>query len=197
MTCNWAAGSSRPPRGFTLVEILVVVVIMGVVSAMVLLSFGIADDQRALQQQARRLVTLIELTRDEATLQGRDFGLEVLRGGYRFVELDPLREQWVEVIGDDLLRQRQLDEGMRFDLLLEDRRVTLRDSAVNIVMDDDDDQRGRDLTDDYEPHVLILSSGDISPFELKILRDTDRSELTIRLTAGGEFEINADDQAPL
>ncbi|GMR17124.1 MAG: hypothetical protein BMS9Abin32_182 [Gammaproteobacteria bacterium] len=197
MTCNWAAGSRRLPRGFTLVEILVVVVIMGVVSAAVLLSFGIADDQRALQQQARRLVMLIELTRDEATLQGRDFGLEVLRGGYRFVELDPLREQWVEVIGDDLLRQRQLDEGMRFDLLLEDRRVSLRDSAVNIVMDEDDNQRSRDLTDDYEPHVLILSSGDISPFELKILRDTDRSELTIRLAAGGEFEINADDQAPL
>ena len=196
-TCNAQAGAGKPQRGFTLVEILVVVVIIGVISSMVLLSFGLANDNRALQQQARRLVSLVELTLDEATLQGREFGLEVMRGGYRFVELDPLLEQWNEVVGDELLRPRQLEEGMEFDLVIEGRRILLTEEAADTAIDEDENKRARDMTKDYAPHVLILSSGDISPFNLKILRELDRSEIEIDLAAGGEIEITTDDRASL
>jgi len=196
-TCNVQAGAGKPQRGFTLIEILVVVIIIGVISSMVLLSFGLADDNRALQQQARRLVSLVELTLDEATLQGREFGLEVMRDGYRFVELDPLLEQWNEVVGDELLRPRRLEEGMEFDLVIEGRRVLLREEAADTAVDEDENRRARDMTKDYAPHVLILSSGDISPFNLKILRALDRSEIKIDLAAGGEIEITTDDRASL
>jgi len=196
--CNSRASESTVSRGFTLVEILVVVVIIGVISSMVVLSFGIADDERELDKQARRLVSLLELTADEATLQGRDFGLEIMSGGYRFVELDPLLEQWNEVFGDDLLRPRQLDEGMEFDLFVEDRRVLLKVAAAVIETEDDEDDEDKDmrkraLTDQFEPHILILSSGDISPFNLKILRFSDRSEIAINLVVGGEIEIETDE----
>ena len=196
-TCNAQAGAGKPQHGFTLIEILVVVVIIGVISSMVLLSFGLANDNRALQQQARRLVSLVELTLDEATLQGREFGLEVMRGGYRFVELDPLLEQWNEVVGDELLRPRQLEEGMEFDLVIEGRRILLTEEAADTAIDEDENKRARDMTKDYAPHVLILSSGDISPFNLKILRELDRSEIEIDLAAGGEIEITTDDRASL
>ena len=51
----------------------------------------------------------------------------------------------------------------------------------------------RDLTDDYLPHVLILSSGDITPFELRMIRDTDRRELLLTLSLAGELEILQDE----
>ena len=80
-------------QAFTLVEILVVVVIIAIISAIALLSLGILGDDRNLEREARRLSSLIELANDEATIQGRDYGLEFLRGGYRFVEHDPLKQQ--------------------------------------------------------------------------------------------------------
>ena len=60
--------------------------------------------------------------------------------------------------------------------------------------DDDEDRPNRNLVDDYTPHVLILSSGDITPFELRIVRQPDRAEITMTMSLLGEFEIQANDQ---
>ena len=186
-------------RAFTLIEILVVLVIVGILTAVAFLSFGILGDNDNMDREVRRLSTLIELVSDEATTQGRDYGLEFMTGGYRFVEYDPLLNQWFEVIGDDFLEQRQLDEGVEFELFLEERRVLLHSEAQETEREDDEDAiQGRqaprrDLTDDYLPHVLIMSSGDVTPFELRFQRDVDRSEITLEMTLIGEMEIRSDD----
>ncbi len=183
------AALARPCRGsgFTLIEILVVVVIMGIISAIVVLGLGNLGDDRDLRTEARRMSTLIEMASDEATLQGRDFGLELMQGGYRFVEFDPLSEQWSEVIGDDLMRPRRLAEGTEFDLVLEDKRVLLKLDAAEAQKSDDDDNR--DLSDDYLPHVLVLSSGDITPFVLEIYRNSDRASIQLSATPAGELKV--------
>ena len=186
----------RGDAAFTLIELLVVIVIVGIVSAVALLSFGILGDDRNLQREARRLGSLIELANDEATMQGRDYGMEIMQSGYRFVEHDPFTEQWQEIFGDETLRPRQLAEQMEFELFIEDRRVLLEDEAADTEKDedDDDDDTNRNLIDDYTPHVLILSSGDITPFELRIVRQQDRTEITMTMSLLGEFEIQTNDQ---
>lgn len=191
--------SARLSRsGFTLIELLVVVVIMGIVSAVVLLSTGLLGTDRALTDEARRLESLVELAEDEALMQGRDFGLEFLQGGYRFVEHDPLSGQWFEIADDELLRPRQLAEGMGLELILEDRRVELKTRAADIGdADDDGNDDARNDEDDYLPHVLILSSGDVTPFDLTIMRESDRAEVVLATNEAGELEIETDDQTPL
>ena len=187
---------ARSERAFTLIEILVVLVIVGIMLAAALLSFGILGDADRMDREARRLSSLIQLVSDEATTQGRDFGLEFMAAGYRFVEHDPLLDQWFEIIGDDYLAQRSLDEGVEFELFLEERRVLLHTEAEELGSDDEDeeDERNRDLTDDYLPHVLILSSGDVTPFELRLIRDVDRSEIALTMTLAGELEISDDEE---
>jgi len=129
-------------------------------------------------------------------MQGRDYGMEIMQSGYRFVEHDPLTEQWHEIIGDETLRPRQLEEQMEFELFIEDRRVLLDDEAAETESEDDEDDEdtSRNLIDDYIPHVLILSSGDITPFELRIVRQQDRTEIMMTMSLLGEFEIQTNDQ---
>jgi general secretion pathway protein H len=193
--------ASLRESAFTLIEILVVVVIVGIISAVALLSFGLLGDDRNLQREARRLGSLIELANDEAMLQGRDYGLEFLQSGYRFIEHDPLTEQWFEVIDDDILRPRQLADQTEFELFIEDRKVLLHTESDELEYDEEEDEsatnsrdRDRDLTDDYLPHVLIMSSGDITPFELTLVRQHDRASITITASIVGEIEIKSNDQ---
>lgn len=184
--------SARYGAGFTLVEILVVLVIVGIVVAMALLSLGTLGDNRNLETEARRLSTLLQMANDDATIQGRDFGLEVMQSRYRFVEFDPFLNQWFQVTDDDFMRERSLEEGSEFELIIEERRILLQEAARE-TEDEDEDEGNRDLTDDYLPHILILSSGDTSPFELRIIRQADRSEVTLTMTAAGELRIGPDE----
>ncbi|MDH3441712.1 MAG: type II secretion system minor pseudopilin GspH [Gammaproteobacteria bacterium] len=186
-------------RAFTLIEILVVLVIIGILTAVAFLSFGILADDDNMDREARRLTTLIQLVTDEATTQGRDFGIEFMSAGYRFVEHDPLLDQWFEIVGDDYLVQRDLEEGVEFELYLEERKVLLHTEARETEReeDDDDNARDRDLTDDYLPHVLIMSSGDVTPFELRFIREVDRSEILLTMSLTGELEIEDEDDAIL
>ena len=96
--------------GFSLIELLVVVSVIGIITSMVLLSLGVLGDDRQLRVEARRISSLLELAQDEAVMQGREFGLEVMLSSYRFVEYDAFQSRWVELIGDDTFRLRQLPE---------------------------------------------------------------------------------------
>jgi general secretion pathway protein H len=171
-------------------------VIIAIISAVALLSLGILGDNRNLQREARRLSSLIELANDEAAIQGRDYGLEIMQSGYRFVEYNPLLNQWYEMIGDDFLRPRQIEEGLEFELIIEERRVLLNTSAAETERDEDADEDNTNLADDYVPHILIMSSGDVSPFELRLLRPNDRTAVTLTMSLAGELEIQDDGQKP-
>ena len=191
--CCARSGFVTKRSGFTLIEVMVVMVIIGIIISIAVLSFGIVGNDRELQQQAIRMTSLIEMASDEAQMQGREYGLELLHNGYRFVEYDPFAVQWGEVIGDDLLRARQLGEEMEFELYLEDRRVILDETAGEIVPAED--VRDRDPDEDYAPHLLIMSSGDITPFDIRILRNIDRESVLITLSPDGEFDIQINDES--
>lgn len=171
--------------GFTLIEILVVIVIIGIVMSIAVLSISLAGGDSQLRDEAQRIVSLVDVARDDSLLQGREFGLEFMQDAYRFVEFDPLTQQWGEIIGDDTLRLRQLPEQLEFDLFIEDRRVSLKSDPARMSSDEED----RPGVKRYAPHVLIYSSGDMSPFELHLLRRIDESLLAVQGDAAGTLEI--------
>ena len=172
-------------RGFSLIEILVVIVIVGIVMSIAILSITLAGGDSQLREEAQRIVSLVEVARDESLLQGREFGLEFMQDGYRFVEFDPLTRQWTEIIGDDTLRLRELPEELEFELFIEDRRVMLKNDPARMSSDDND----RPGIEQYAPHVLIYSSGDLSPFEVHFVRRVDDSLLAVRGDFVGNLEI--------
>ena len=183
-------------NGFTLIEILVVIVLIGIISAIALLSLDNLGEDRELQTEAKRIASLIELTSDEATFQGRNFGLRLMQNGYQFFEHDPLIGIWREVFLDNLMQQRQLKQGTEFALFLESKQILLDvatiDSAPNNNIEDG-------LTQEYLPHILFLSNGDITPFNLEIIRNSDQTRIVLSVSENGIIKVGTSehDQSPL
>jgi general secretion pathway protein H len=94
----------RAAQGFTLLELLVVLVIAGIMLGMV--SFNAMPSERqVLQNDAQRIALLLQLARDEAILRNRPIAFEADTDRYRFL----LREdnEWQVLTQDDLLRERE------------------------------------------------------------------------------------------
>jgi len=159
--------SLRLSRAFTLIEILVVISIVGIVISIALLSMGVLGDDRELRKEGRRMIALVQLAQDEATMQGREFGIEFMTGGYRFVEYDPFLDVWGEILGDDTLRLRQLPEGTEMDLYIEGQRVLLEEEPARFEPPEESSLAS--TAEKYAPHILVFSSGDMTPFEVHIL----------------------------
>jgi general secretion pathway protein H len=142
-------------RGFTLVEILVAMVIIGLMIVGVLVSVTMARGDRELETERDRILALSDHLRDQAALQAREYGLRVYKGGYQFLYYDPRTGLWQDQ-GDDLLRPRPLPEGVTVRLAVDGREVVLPDEDV------DPDMRA--------PQILLYSTGELSLFELDLRR---------------------------
>ena len=179
--------NTRRQPGFTLIEILVVVIIIATVSGIALMSIGLLGDDRELSTERQRLASLIEVAQDEAMLQGREFGLELMISTYRFVEFDPFSAQWSEILGDELFRLRQLPEGMEFELYVEDKRVLLDEDPKEL--EDPDDETMARTVEKYAPHVFVFSSGELTAYEIRIRRPQQDQQLVMRGDILGEIEF--------
>ena len=173
--------------GFTLIELLVVVVIIAIVLSIAVISVGVLRDDRGVQEESRRFAALYELLQDEAALQGREYGIELMRGAYRFVEYDASNDIWIALSFDDVLRTRRLPEEMELELYLEEKRILLDDDPKEF---DDPDKLAQIGTNQrYSPHLLVYSSGDATPFELHVLRDSDDARSVLTANALGALEF--------
>ncbi|MGB8338581.1 MAG: GspH/FimT family pseudopilin [Burkholderiales bacterium] len=104
-------------HGFTLIEILIVMVIMAIMLALVAAKIG-PDDKQALREEAKRIALLLEHTRDEALASGHSMAWGADGSHYRFYQYT--RPDWAPLANDDVLRERD------FHAL-----VTLTDLEIN------------------------------------------------------------------
>lgn len=70
-------------RGFTLIEVLVVIVIVGITLGLVTVNFS-RDERVRLEESARRLALLVQFARDDAIVSGRSVALTAEETGYVF-----------------------------------------------------------------------------------------------------------------
>lgn len=134
-------------RGFTLFELLVTIVIIGIVVSLAILAIGDNQTERE-EREVATLGALIKLARETAFFNGEDIALSFWRYGYTFHRLEENR--WTPLTEDPHLRTRLVPDDMELSLFLEGLDVELPPKEKD------------------EPQVFILSSGEMTPFEVRI-----------------------------
>lgn len=177
--------AARRPGGFSLLELLVVIVILAIMVGMTLLSMGTLRSGDVAETEARRLTALLELVAEEALVQGRDYGVEFFEDGYRFLSWDPDSGLWSVVSDEAALRHRRLPADLRVALAIEGREVVVY--AAN--------ERGEQRSDEIVPQIGIYSSGEFTPFELFLVTDFIADAWLVRGRMQGDLELLAPESA--
>lgn len=104
------SAAARHAAGFTLIEVMVVLVIMGVMATGI--SLGIDSLRgRDADQALKRLRLVLEASADRASVRGRPIAIELLPDGYRFAALDA-DDNWRPLIDPPVFTERTLPAGL-------------------------------------------------------------------------------------
>jgi general secretion pathway protein H len=168
-------------RGFTLLELLVVVTIIGILAGAVVLSLGSLGNDREIEQETDRLRSLLNLLHEESLMQSRDYGVMFTATGYRFYIYDYNKLAWVEPLDDRLLQLYHLRPQLDMALLLDGRQAEL----LRDFKDQD--------VDKPDPQVLILSSGELTPFTVEMSREGRDGRFSLTGELDGTLKIDQED----
>ena len=135
-------------KGFTLIEIMVVFVIIGVIVSFTTLAIGNSGQTQQLQQEAQRLASLLTLASQEAILQAKELGVAFTSEGYRFYEWHNPR--WQVLNNHDLFHPRILPPTIQLVFYLANESIQLAEKGE-------------------KPQLLLLSSGEFTPFEIRLM----------------------------
>ena len=161
-------------KGFTLFEVVVVVIIVTISVSAILFSTSFISGSSDLKLLGNDLSKTMRLLYQEAIFENKNFAISVNHQGFKVLEYDG--QDWAES-EQSFFRKVKLNESQQSKLIIENLVVESVEQSNPV------------------PHILILSSGEMTPFEWQI-RDSDTKT---SITIFGDFlgNILASDPAPL
>ena len=179
-------------RGFTLIEIMLVIVIIGCATGIIVLSIPGGPSPKLgndLAEESQQLAATIQVMSEQATQQGRTIGLHISNHGYQFM----IRQQ-TTAANDDTVTQstsQALDTLPDWDHQVWqpytseklrtagefDEKVSLALTLDGLQLQEEENRLGRsnpqwfDTENQLEaktPQILLLPSGEITPFSLTL-----------------------------
>ena len=173
------SSSRRQQAGFTLLELLIVVFIISLISAgFIKLSVGFGSATQLLENETKRLHRLLNLTAQEAILQGSGIGLLIEADAYHFVAYG--QEDWV-TFDDDMLKRYQLPEDWHLELKQYDEVVP----PVVADLKKDETKEVKQPT----PSIIFYATGEVTPFQLQIYAADYPDPSLIEVKENGKIEM--------
>jgi general secretion pathway protein H len=160
--------------GYTLIEILIVMLIISIVGGVTLLSVSINQNTR-FKNLAQEITSLLTLGEEQALLQATVYGLAFTDKSFQFYQFDPTsKEQPWHPLNDKVLGLHNIPDGMQIT-------VKVRDKIIHLVKD----------SGKLQPQLIISTSGDILPFTILIGKTDNPPRFQITGNANGSIESAA------
>lgn len=169
--------------GFTLIEILLVLLLIGMIVSTVSIPNFAGDPSKKLDEHRQRFEALFELAVDYSALNNVVMGVKVEPDLYQFLVFNGTQWQPIE---QPPLTQQQFEADTKLEIRI-DGLAGQEDNLVNSI----NWQQQSELDDEDEPlipDILILPSGEISAFELTFHYD-DSIDTELSQTLIGQFSL--------
>ncbi|MBD1391107.1 type II secretion system minor pseudopilin GspH [Neiella sp. HB171785] len=148
--------------GFTLIEVLIVVMIIAFVSGGMILTLSGAGPETLLEREAQRFRVAMQMASDRAMLTSEELGLMVTDDGYEFVRWNDV--DWQPVANNKALMPHVVDENIGLKLELdglpwEQESLFESDGLFEDMFAEEDE-------DKITPQVFVYSYGEFTDFSL-------------------------------
>lgn len=130
-------------KGFTLIEILIVIVIIGITIGFALIAFGDFGSEKRIIFSAEQLSTTLKMAQQQAILESSTLGLKINAKGYELLKFNNAGV-WNPVSKNALFKFHYFPEN----------------TVVHI-------EAGKHMAGGF-PEIIINSTGDMTPFNIKI-----------------------------
>jgi general secretion pathway protein H len=178
MLDSWSPSRFNQAPGFTLVEILVVLIIVSVMSGIVVTSLPSSFQNSDFDEESLRLKTVIELIREESLTRASEYGLKTDKDNYSFFVYNEIEQNWTQ-----LNTKPYAEHKLGYGILL---KTTIEDNEL-ILTDEEDEESSVPNA----PRILLLSSGEMTPFEITMALSRDK---TRTLVSDGYSELAWQDE---
>jgi len=176
--------------GFTLIEVMVVVVLIGLMASLVQFNFSGSKPEDKLQHESVRFAAIFEVAAEYGMLNNIELGLIVRKDSYQFLGYDG--SQWAEIpeldwdttitLPEEIVLSIELDDLPIEEPLLFNRDTFTEKDEEDFTLLSREDQEKKII-----PQVYILSGGDLTPFSVTFriieeLADVAIEDLAYRVT---------------
>ena len=182
--------------GFTLIEMMVVLVIIGIIVSVTVMSIRTGDISEHMEIEVNRLHALVSLAQEEAILQGQVMALAVGETSYRFDVKDIENESWSAVSDGRVFRERALVAGTHFVLVIDEiEQEEKKDFKLELSGKEEERESELEVEEDDFQRVQIEPSGEMFPFELILRNEDETIEFKLVMGEDGELKVIMPEEA--
>ncbi len=188
--------SKRQQQGFTLLEIMLVIVLLGMIALAVVMTMpNNILKEKDLKWQAQRFMTLLAFAQDEALISGQEFGIVLDNDQFEFALYQHDKKKWLASTNERVKGTVQIGEYIRmsheltgsiWDEIDQQDEDVFIDPSYLVQIEDDEEEKP------LKPQIFVMSSGEVTPFTLTFtLEEAEQTQaLTLTVDSTGATKLS-------